>query len=229
MTKLSLKHKLLTMLEVIFGFFKTIRFNFHYFPFKTAIHFPVLVSKNTSLSVLHGSVTVSGNISFGMIKIGFGTVGLFDHAKERTIFVNSSKGDLHFGGSARLGPGCRLLNNGNMSLGSNFCITGRSTIICQDSITIDKDVLLSWDILLMDTDYHSMVIDDNVKSKTAPVSIGKKVWIGARATILKGSEIPDNSVVGAAAVVSGKKITNEGFVLCGVPAQVIKTGVDWVR
>lgn len=38
---------------------------------------------------------------------------------------------------------------------------------------------------------------------TAPIEIGKNVWIGMRAAVLKGTSIGDNSVVGLMSVVGG--------------------------
>nr|WP_288788550.1 DapH/DapD/GlmU-related protein [uncultured Fibrobacter sp.] len=57
------------------------------------------------------------------------------------------------------------------------------------------------------------------KPKKVAVKIGNRVWIGNNATILKGTEIGENSVVAAGAVVSGKFPAN--VILGGVPAKII--------
>ena len=49
--------KLLTRINL-----KTIRFNLKYFPFKTAIKFPVMVSNNVFLHKMKGKVILNGPI-----------------------------------------------------------------------------------------------------------------------------------------------------------------------
>jgi acetyltransferase-like isoleucine patch superfamily enzyme len=53
------------------------------------------------------------------------------------------------------------------------------------------------------------------------VRIGNNVWVGTRVTIIGDTEIGDNCVVAAGAVVRGVFPANS--VLGGVPAKVIKT------
>lgn len=54
-----------------------------------------------------------------------------------------------------------------------------------------------------------------------PIKIGKRVWIGAHATILSGVTVGDNSIIAAGAVVTKDVPANS--VVGGVPAKVIKT------
>jgi maltose O-acetyltransferase len=59
----------------------------------------------------------------------------------------------------------------------------------------------------MDTNFHSVEVERHGTTayvKTAPVRIGANVWIGARAGILPGTTIGENSVVGFGAVCSGE-------------------------
>jgi acetyltransferase-like isoleucine patch superfamily enzyme len=66
-------------------------------------------------------------------------------------------------------------------------------------------------VSIMDTNFHSTDIDrhdDGARVRTAPVVIGANVWIAARAGILPGTTIGDNSVVGFGAVCSGEYPAN---------------------
>ena len=54
------------------------------------------------------------------------------------------------------------------------------------------------------------------------------LWIGARTMVLKGAQIPSNSIVGACALVN-KEFTEENTVLAGIPAKIIKRNVNWDR
>ena len=58
-------------------------------------------------------------------------------------------------------------------------------------------------------------------AQSRPVRIGRNVWIGAGATILKGVTIGENSVVAAGAVVT--KSVEPNTIVAGNPAQVVKT------
>ena len=52
------------------------------------------------------------------------------------------------------------------------------------------------------------------------VSVGKNVWIGNNVTILKKSEIGDNTIVASVAIVSGKFPAD--VIIGGVPAKIIR-------
>lgn len=56
--------------------------------------------------------------------------------------------------------------------------------------------------------------------ETAPIVIGKNVWVGSKATILQGVRIGDNAVIGANAVVTRDVPANS--VAVGIPARVIR-------
>ncbi|MGU5730950.1 acyltransferase, partial [Aeromonas jandaei] len=51
---------------------------------------------------------------------------------------------------------------------------------------------------------------------------------GARSTILKGSNIGTNSIVGTNSVVTGGKMPKNS-IIAGQPARVIKNGISWNR
>ena len=54
----------------------------------------------------------------------------------------------------------------------------------------------------------------------APIHIGKRVWIGANATVIPGVTIGDDAVVAAGAVVN--KDVPPRAIVGGVPAKFIK-------
>lgn len=67
----------------------------------------------------------------------------------------------------------------------------------------------------------------NVLNRGREVVIGKHVWIGTRAVIMKNTLIPDGCIVAYGAIVAGRKATEPGSVLAGNPARVVKTGIRW--
>lgn len=68
------------------------------------------------------------------------------------------------------------------------------------------------------SDLSKPIREQGVNSKGG-VKIGKNCWIGAKVTILDGTEIGDNCIVAAGAVVTGKFPNNA--IIGGVPAKII--------
>ncbi|MBK8992745.1 MAG: acyltransferase [Gammaproteobacteria bacterium] len=73
---------------------------------------------------------------------------------------------------------------------------------------------------ITDSDWHGIYDRIERNAEPAPIRIGNNVWIGDRATVLKGVTIGDNSIVGAGAVVARDVPAN--VVVAGNPARVVK-------
>jgi acetyltransferase-like isoleucine patch superfamily enzyme len=77
---------------------------------------------------------------------------------------------------------------------------------CARSIVVGPRCILAT-ASIMDTNFHSTEINSHepgAEVNIAPVRIGSNVWIAARAGILPGTTIGDNSVVGFGSVCSGE-------------------------
>ncbi len=204
---------------------KTLRFNLHYFPLKTALKLPVFVSRRTYLRELHGEVMLPERVETAMVKIGFGDVGHYDRKRSRGIWQVSGKVTFH--GKAGIGHGSKLSVRGNLSFGENFNMTAESTIVCADSITFGNDCLLGWDILVMDTDEHPLYDKaGNRLNPNRPIVVGNHVWIGCKCVLLKGAEVPDNTVVAAGTLLKSA-FEGEDQVIGGNPPAVLKREVRW--
>lgn len=207
--------------------YKTIYFNFKYFPFSEAICFPVIVSKNVYLKRMKGTITFDCPIRYKIVSFGFGNVGIFDDKMSRSIWEVS--GDVIFKGKTQLGHGSKISvgNNGVLVVGDNFKINAESTIVAHRKVEFGNDCLLSWDVLIMDSDFHSLQDQEGNKiNESKPISIGDHVWIGCRTTILKGTEIPSNCVIGANTVLS-RKLEKQCAVYAGSPAKIVKENIVW--
>ena len=204
---------------------KTLRFNLHYFPLKTALKLPVVVSHRTYLRELHGKVELPEKMETAMIKIGFGDVGHYDRKRSRTIWQMS--GMVSFGGKASIGHGSKISVRGNLFLGDGFNMTAESTIVCAKEIRFGRDCLLSWDILVMDTDEHPLYNKDNERiNPDKAIQIGDHVWIGCKCVLLKGAEVPDNTVVAAGTLLTSS-FNGEHQVIGGNPPTVLKHDIRW--
>jgi acetyltransferase-like isoleucine patch superfamily enzyme len=209
------------------GLLKTLYFNFHYLPFNQAIRLPLIVSHRVWLKKTGGRVVIRSKVLPGMIWIGFGEVGIFDEVRSRSVW--EVRGTVVFEGLARIGHGSKITvySEGKLVLGNKFSITAESSIVCKRSITFGEDCLLSWDILVMDTDIHR--INDSAGRHLNPdgeIVIGNHVWICCRCTVLKGSVVGNNSVVGAGSFLS-KSVKEENVLIAGHPAKVLQHGISW--
>lgn len=204
---------------------KTLRFNLHYFPLKTALKLPVVVSHRTFLRELNGEVVLPEKVETAMVKIGFGDVGHYDRKHSRSIWQVS--GRVSFGGKASIGHGSKLSIRGDLALGADFNMTAESTIVCAKSIRFGNDCLLSWDILVMDTDEHPLYDKEHKRiNPNKPIIVGNHVWIGCKCVLLKGAEIPDNTVLAAGTLLTSA-FSGEQQVIGGNPPSILKREVRW--
>jgi len=207
--------------------YNTFYFNFTYFKFQDAIKLPVLVSKNTILKAIKGSVIIDGPLYYGRVIIGGGHVGIFDKRRSKTMWEVS--GTVNFKGKAYIGHGSKIvvIRGGELILGDRFSITAETSIIAAKKIEFGNSCLLSWDILIMDSDAHT--ISNNLgEIINAPKEIifGDGVWMGCRCTVLKGAIIPNGAVVGAGSIVS-RELDKEQTLYAGVPAKLLKENISW--
>lgn len=120
-----------------------------------------------------------------------------------------------------LARGARLLiaNDARMS----------ATVICAGKeITIGEGTIIGSGAMILDNDFHAPEGDSGWRNECVanalPVKIGRGVFIGARAIILKGVTIGDRAVIGAGAVVT--KDVPAGATAAGNPARILKSGVQ---
>lgn len=95
------------------------------------------------------------------------------------------------------------------------------------TLKIGDESLLSNSIGIYTTDFHEILNTEGIQvNKNKSIGIGKQVWIGMKAIILKGSIIPDGCVVGAGSIVAGV-IEEENAVVGGNPIRILKHDISW--
>ncbi|ACU06827.1 putative acetyltransferase [Flavobacteriaceae bacterium 3519-10] len=115
-----------------------------------------------------------------------------------------------------------VLDNAKLNLGSGY-INRNVKIRCSNEITIGKNVAISENVTIWDSDGHAIIGREN--DMTKPVFIGNHVWIGNNVTILKGVQIGDNSVIAAGSVVI--KDIPANCLAGGTPAKILKQDINW--
>lgn len=161
-----------------------------------------------------------------MVRVGFFTMNICNPCDKTVIEV---KGQLAFKGKAAFGRGTKItVNKGcEMILGNDFRVSGYSSFVCKHKMTFGDNVLYGWECLTMDGDGHKIYSEDDSQIRNVkPIEIGDNVWIGSRSTILKGSVIPANCVVGAGTLVTGQQF-EANSVIAGNPPRTIKKISGW--
>ena len=113
--------------------------------------------------------------------------------------------------------------NASLEINSGY-INNDVRIYCFNSIKIGDKVAIAEDVIIRDSDNHP--INGDYQNVSQPIVIGNKVWIGMRATILKGVTIGDGAIIAAGAVVN--KDVPSGALVGGIPAKLLKKDVIWL-
>ena len=107
----------------------------------------------------------------------------------------------------------------NIHIGRNVFFNGGCRFQDQGGIYIDDGALIG-PMVVLATLNHEQDPEHRGNLFPKPIHIGKKVWIGANATVLPGVTIGDGAIVAAGAVVS--KDVPPSVIVGGVPAKIIK-------
>jgi acetyltransferase-like isoleucine patch superfamily enzyme len=133
-------------------------------------------------------------------------------------------------GKIRIGPGTSIRKysqinvHGNIDIGENVFINSFTAITSRESIIIGDNTMIANNVSIYD--HNHIISKNNLMRETGfnseSITIGKNVWIGCSCTILAGSQIPDNTVIGAGSIVTKKNELLPGNIYAGNPLKHIK-------
>ena len=108
--------------------------------------------------------------------------------------------------------------HGTLRLGNGIRLNYGTSIYAESAVTIGNRALIGPYVMIADTDFHD-VHDRARRLPGRPVVIEDDVWIGAKASVLKGVRIGRGAVVGVGAVVT--RDVQPFSIVAGVPARVV--------
>lgn len=120
-----------------------------------------------------------------------------------------------------------IAEGAELVLESNVGLSG--TVVCAgNSIWIGEGTIAGTGAMILDNDFHRFDpehgwVTEYVKN-SRPVRIGRHVFIGARAIILKGVTIGDRAVIGAGAVVT--RDVPPDHIVAGNPAGIARSATE---
>lgn len=120
-----------------------------------------------------------------------------------------------------ISEGVHLFCQKGAKLELSNCFIGRNAVIVAlKEIIVKKDCEVAEMAVIRDQNHNHDLSDKPISEqgyKTGSIIINENVWIGAKATILKGSDIGKNSVVGAHSLVN-KKFPEKSIII-GIPGK----------
>lgn len=156
--------------------------------------------------------------------------------KNCTIIVKGKGSRVVFGKNCMLsgvhiyvnGENCRLVFGENVHVNASvFQPTHINAFGNDRTIIIGDNCLIYNNVEIHTTDYHKIYDrNGNRINEDKDVTIGNNVWIGLGATILKGSVIPDGTILGAKTLVAGT-IEEKNCIAVGSPSKIIRTNCYW--
>ena len=163
----------------------------------------------------------------------------------RIILVRLKYSNIEIGFNSYIGKNCRIHcdNDGKIILKEVYlsdgvvlqarrsgqitiekCYLGyNSVVVAIENISIGRDVEIAEMTVIRDQD-HRFDFSDTPISKQGfyhnPISIGDNTWIGAKASILKGTTIGHNCLVGAHSLTREVSFP-DGSLVVGTPARIV--------
>lgn len=205
---------------------KTIWINYKIFEFKQALRLPVLISRKVKVAGIYkGAIILPDDARTFSIKIGIeGTDGVAHDQNGCLVLGKESK--MIFKGKASISRGILIRSSGKIVFGKDFYSNCNLSLVCAKNISFGNQCILGWNIHIRDCDGHPVLQNGERINLNESVSIGNHVWIGQDVKILKGTEIPSDSVIAMNSCVM-KKFDKANSVIGGYPAKIIKQDISW--
>ncbi|MGZ4058287.1 MAG: acyltransferase [Bacteroidia bacterium] len=193
------------------------------YPFLSGIFLPFKIYHSAKIKVRKtANVELGGRLTIG-------------NSSSKQAVVSLLPANIYFGycseikmsHSISIGPGVNIIvkDNGRLSVGESTYFTSDMHIEAVNNIEIGRNCAISWGVTIIDDDHHELQYGSDKTKRPSAINIKDHVWIGCNVTILKGTQIGNNCVIGAGSVVKGSFPDN--VLIGGNPARIIKNDINW--
>lgn len=211
------------VLKYRFCYYKTLVANFKLFPFKQAIHLPLVIYGPTQLILSRSKIKLNVKPQFGLIKWGYNQDLMFPSKMPSMLCMIN--GILIVNGDITISSGVVFRILGTIQFGKRNFIGGGAKILCCKYIEIGNCSRIGFASILCDTNFHYIQHDRRVENRIGDVIIGEYVWVGNNSSIVKGAKIPNHAIVSSKSYVNKDLSANgEGVLIAGAPAKIIREG-----
>lgn len=204
---------------------KTLYFNFKLLKLKDAIKLPFLFFGNVKLGKLSGNVLFTVPVETGIFRWGVDYEG-FAPSNMPSSFSLGKHAILEIRGRSDVACGVVFRISGHLILSKGSFIGSKSIVVCDKKISIGICSRIAFGSVLMDTNHHFVIYNNQVTPREKAITIGDYCWIGNNSTIGKGCVLPNNTIIAAKSFIS-KDYTElgENCLLAGCPAKVKQNGI----
>lgn len=140
-------------------------------------------------------------------------------------------GRIRIGDRVAISAGAVIIAKGGLLVVGDDGFIGEGVVLtAREGLEIGSDALIAEYVTIRDQDHGSADPDRPMRLQgfvTAPIRVGADVWLGAKATVLKGVEIGDGTIIGANSVVT--RSVGSRVVAVGSPARVIADRVTGAK
>lgn len=199
---------------------QSILFNLKYLPWHQAKHLPILLRKCTLKNSRCAKFVIdSDSVYPGMIKLGFYGNSLFE---DKGIYLDVG-GTIIFKGACVIGNQSRLsvAKGAVVEFGQYFYNSASLKIACYSSLVFGNNVIIGWNSLFVDNDFHLIKEGEhgNALPMVKSITIGNHSWLACNCVVMKGSVLPPNSIVSANSMVNKDySAMPEHVLFAGIPA-----------
>lgn len=186
---------------------------------------------------IDGNILLWDNIKPNIVFRGTGNLVVFRETRHGRLYgaLNGSQNVCYIGGQADV----VILRSDITGSGNVIYVGSRTKIVsahavlaaadASASILIGERSMLSSQVSLRTTDSHGIIdlATDTVVNPPSSIIIEPHVWIGEKASVLKGCQIGAGSIIGAASLVTSALPSRA--ICAGIPAKVIRSGSSWTN
>lgn len=183
----------------------------------------IFITSNAELIIKEGALIKNVNIYVGKGSLFIDQYSMLLGLDDKNMKITIDDGTLTVGSYSRIqAKRVWIRFGGIVKIGCYTNINERSEIRADESVIIGDYNQISYEVNIWDTNTHNIYSPEKraeitrkyypyygfeyEKPKTAPIHIGDNCWIGERTSILKGTFIEDNVIVGYNTFLSNVRI-----------------------
>lgn len=205
-----------------------------------------VIIRNSRIIITPGSsIEIGDNVTIenSEISVDHGKCVIGDYSligsKESRLLLNIETGAVNIGHHSKISVRRMWIRFGGiLSIGDYTNINVGSEIRCDERISIGSYNQISYNVNIWDTNTHSILPMEErrfvtqkyypyfgkeiSRPSTAPITIGDDCWIGQNSSILKGTALGDEVIVGFNTIIPGKIIPSKTTVVSNVDLKTIQ-------
>ena len=213
---------------------KTLCFNLVNFPISIAIRLPVFVGYRVQfIGLRKNSIRLNSrnNVRTGMIELGITRHPIIPTKGMYTLIRIHKNSYIELGDKVQVSSGSSLIATlgGVIHIGDDFRMNQKARIYASNMVFFGNHCSLGWEVQVMDSDIHYTFNQNTkrIKDCRKSVIIGNNCWLANRVSVMKGSRLPDYSIVAGGSLLNRdySTVTEKGNFFSGTPAVLKGSGV----